>query len=413
MVTDMADVFFILCAALGGGQPASTDWPQFLGPTRDGVYAGDDVVPPAGGAPTGPWKRKVGQGFSAPVVAGGKLVIHHRQGGLEVADCLDAATGAPIWSSSAPTAYRDDFGFDEGPRATPAISGGRVFVHGAEGLLRAIGMDDGKEAWKVDTRAVFKTRKGYFGAACSPLVEGGLVLLNVGGEGSAGIVALDAASGKTAWTATGDGASYSSPVAATVGGKRLAFFFTRAGLTALDPATGAVRFQFPWRARMDASVNAATPIVSGDLVFISASYGTGAALLRLGDAAPQVVWSSDDVLSCHYATGVLRDGKLYGFDGRQEHGARLRAVDLVPGKVLWTRERFGSGTITLAGTHLLVVTEDGELVMAPASPAGFEEAARTRLLPGTVRAHPALAAGRLYIRNEDTLACFDLRKAGK
>jgi outer membrane protein assembly factor BamB len=404
---------FVLVAALAGEPPSPADWPQFLGPTRDGVYAGGDLALPPKGEPPVLWRKKVGQGFSAPVVAAGKVILFHRAGDREVLDALDPTTGDPIWSSSAPTAYKDDFGFDAGPRATPAAADGRVFAFGAEGLLRAVDLDGGKEAWTVDTRAAFKVRKGFFGAACSPLVEGGLVLLNVGGEGNAGIAAFDAATGKTVWTSTGDRASYSSPVAATVGGARHALFFTRAGLVDLDPATGAVRFQFPWRARMEASVNAATPIVAGDLVFISASYGVGAALLRIKEPAPEVVWSSDDVLSCHYATSVLRDGRLYGFDGRQEHGPSLRCVDLLAGKVLWTKDRFGAGTVTLAGGQLLIVTEGGELVVAPASPDGFRETARARILAGTVRSYPALASGRLYVRNEDTLACFDLRKAEK
>jgi outer membrane protein assembly factor BamB len=365
-------------------------------------------VPPGDG-PRVLWEKKVGQGFSAPVVAGGKLVLFHRVGDREILDCLDSETGAPLWSSSAPTSYEDDFGFDPGPRATPAISGGRVYAVGAEGDLRAVEMDGGKEAWAVDTRAVFKTKKGYFGVACSPLVEAGKVLLNVGGA-QAGIVAFDAATGKALWRATDAGASYSSPVVATVGGARHALFFTRAGLADLDPGTGAVRFQFPWRARIDASVNAATPIVSGDLVFISASYGTGAALLRLKDPSPDVVWSSDEVLSCHYATSVLHDGRLFGFDGRQEHRPSLRCVDLLSGKVLWTKDRFGAGTVTRAGGDLLIVTEEGELVLAPASPEGFREATRVRLLPRTVRSYPAFASGRLYVRNEETLACIDLRK---
>ncbi len=166
----------------------------------------------------------------------------------------------PIWTVEYPTAYRDDFGFDEGPRAIPVIAGGRIFTHGADGMLQALDFASGRKLWAVDTRRDFSVAKGYFGAASSPLVDGDRVLLNVGGR-NAGIVAFDAATGKTVWTATSDEASYSSPVMADIAGQRTAVFFTRAGLVALDPASGTVRYQHRWRARMAASVNAATPLV--------------------------------------------------------------------------------------------------------------------------------------------------------
>ena len=147
----------------------------------------------------------------------------------------------------------------------------------------------------MDTTAKFQVPKGFFGAAGSPLVDGDRVLMNIGGAG-AGLVAFDAATGKTLWTATNHQASYSAPVLATINGARHALFFTRAGLVDADPATGKVRFEFPWRARMQASVNAAAPIVVDDMVFLSASYGTGAVLLQIGPGGPKQVWASDDSL---------------------------------------------------------------------------------------------------------------------
>jgi outer membrane protein assembly factor BamB len=223
-------------------------------------------------------------------------------------------------------------------------------------------------------------------------------------------VAFEKDSGKVLWKATDDEASYSSPAMATIDGKRHAFFFTRSGLTDLDPENGTVRFQFPWRARADASVNAATPLVAGDLVFISASYQTGAALLKIKGSEVEKVWSSDDVLSNHYATSILYQGYLYGFDGRQEYRPRLRSVELKTGKVSWTKERFGAGTVTLAGDRLLILKESGDLLLAPATPGGFKVTAEAKVLPETVRAYPALASGRLYARSQDTLVCVDLRK---
>ena len=250
------------------------------------------------------------------MVAEGRLILFHRIGGKEVVEALDAATGRPIWSFDYPTQYRDDFGFDEGPRAAPTVAGGRVYTFGAEGALHCLDFATGKKIWSLDTHKQFQVAKGYFGAAGAPLVDGGRVLMNIGGA-LAGLAAFDAATGKTLWTVPNQEASYSSPVAATIQGSRHALFFTRAGLVDVDPATGKVRYELPWRARMKASVNAATPIVVDDFVFVSASYGTGAVLLQIGADGLKKIWASDDALTNHYATSVYKDGFLYGFHGRQ------------------------------------------------------------------------------------------------
>jgi outer membrane protein assembly factor BamB len=398
-------LFLFLSAASG------EDWPQFLGPARNGVYAATDVALPwPKGGPAVLWKKEIGQGFSGPVVSGGKVILFHRVGDREVVECLNARTGERIWMSDYATHYRDDFGFDEGPRGTPAIAAGRVYTFGAEGVLQSLDFETGKRIWSVETQPKFGVRKGFFGAACSPLVEGDRVLLNVGGPNGAGIAAFEAASGKTLWTATNDDAGYSAPIAATIGGVRHAIFFTRNGLVDVDPANGKIRFQFPWRSRGQASVNAAAPLLIGDLLFLSASYGTGAGVFQLDAVNAKRLWTSDDVLSNHYATSVYQDGYLYGYHGRQEFGPSLRAVELKTGKVAWSEDDFKAGTITLAGGQLLVLRESGELVLAPASPKAFQPVARAQVLPATVRSYPALADGRLYVRNEKTLVCLDLKK---
>jgi outer membrane protein assembly factor BamB len=400
----------LLLAALPAG---AGDWPQFLGPSRNGVYPGEDLSStwPEKGPPIR-WEKEVGRGFSAPVVAGGRLILFHRAGDEEVLAAFDAESGRPLWSCAQATRFRDQMGIgDDGPRATPAIDSGRVFALGAEGRLIAADLESGKELWSVDTREEYRTAEGYFGAACSPLVEGGRVLLNIGGADGAGIVALEAATGKLAWKATDHEASYSSPVAATLEGERHVFFFTRSGLVDLAPADGRIRFQFPWRARIAASVNAAAPLVIGRRVFISASYQTGAALLEIKEGGFEKLWTADGVLSNHYATSVHHGGFLFGFDGRQEAGPNLRCVELATGKVRWSEDRFGAGTLLLAGDRLLILTEEGELVAAAADPERFRLLARRKLLAPEVRAHPALARGLFFARNQRKLICADLRPA--
>ena len=372
-----------------------------MGPSRDGVYTGGLV---SEAAPELVWKIDVGQGFSAPVVKGGRLILFHRLDNRERVDAVDAGTGELLWSYDYATAYRDDFGFDEGPRATPTVAGGRVFTFGAQGVLHALDFETGKKIWSVDTRARFGVRKGWFGAASSSLVVEDKLLHNVGSRDGAGIVAFDTATGKVLWQATDDEVSYSSPTRAGSDG----VFFTRSGLVLLELDSGVVRYEKRWRSRSNASVNGATPLVIDDIIFISASYGTGATVLRMSDEGLEELWSSDDALSNHYATAVHRDGVLYGFHGRQEYGQAFRAIDLKSGKVHWSVDRFMAGTVTLSGDRLVIVRESGELVIAEASPEAFRVLGRAELLPGVIRAYPALANGHLYVRNERTLACFKL-----
>jgi outer membrane protein assembly factor BamB len=389
---------------------AAQDWPQILGPNRNGIYTGPDIVAsfPRSGPPK-MWSRPVGAGFAGPAVAGERLVLFHRVNNRETVEAMEAATGKTTWTFDYPTSYRDDFGFDEGPRAVPVIADGRVFTHGADGWLHGVDVTTGKLLWSSDTRRVFDAPKGYFGVASSPLVDGNRVLVNVGGK-RGGIVAFEAASGKTLWTSTSDEASYSAPVIADINGRHTAVFFTRTGLVALDPSNGTVLYQHRWRARMAASVNAATPIVSGDRIFLSAQYGTGAVLLQVTNSAVKPIWSGDESMSNHYSTSVLKDGYLYGFDGRQEFGQTLRCVELATGKVMWDVDGFGAGTLLLAGETLVITRESGELALATASPRAFRFNARAQLIKGVVRAYPALANGRYYVRNERELAAFDLTK---
>jgi outer membrane protein assembly factor BamB len=392
------------------GTPAADDWPQYFGAGRDGVYRGTPIADawPAGGPKT-LWKKPVGEGFSGPVISGGRLILHHRVGAEEVVEAMDVKTGASQWRYAYPTNYRDDFGFDEGPRAVPVVSNGIVYTFGAQGQLHAVGLADGKKRWSEDTTTRYRVAKGFFGAAGSPLVEDGRVIANVGGKG-AGIVAFDAASGKVLWTATDDEASYSSGVGATFGGKRLAVFLTRSNLLGLEPATGAIVFRRPWRARNASSVNAASPVVIGDLIFVSAEYGPGAGVLRVEGSNLVDVWTGLDSLTNHYATAVHVNGILYGYHGRQEFGPALRAVELRTGKVRWSQDQFRAGSILLAGNRLVIMREGGELVLADATPDAFKPLARAQVLPAVVRAFPALSDGILYVRNENTLVALDLRK---
>lgn len=394
-----------LALTLSGG-----DWPQFLGPGRDGHSPETGLNRDwAKAPPVVAWKRDVGTGWAGPVVAGGRLILFHRIEGNEVVACLDAATGQEKWTFDYPTRYRDDFGFDDGPRATPLVAGERVFTLGANGDLHGLELATGKKLWHRNLLADYKADKGFFGVACSPVLAGGKLLVNVGGKG-AGIVAFDPATGKEAWKATDDPASYSSPTVAEIDGKALAVFLTRNGLVALEPETGKVRYAFEWRPRIRESVNAATPLVWKGDIFLTVSYGTGAVLLRPKGGEVEEVWSNDRTLSCQYNTPVRLGDYLYGVHGRADTGVtQLRCVEWKTGAVKWAEPKTRPAHLIAVDGGVLALTEDGELVRFDASPDAYKERGRAKVLEKPTRAAPALADGRLYARDSTRLVCVKLK----
>lgn len=404
-------VFWLLCLAAG---VHAADWPQLLGPNRDGIYAGKDLAAewPKGG-PRVMWQKKIGQGFAAPVVAKGKLILFTRVGDAETVEALDAKDGKFLWKFEYPTAYRDNFGFDPGPRGTPTVAGDKVFTFGADGMLSCLTLADGKKLWSVDCKKEFAAPQGFFGLACSPLVEGRAVIVDAGGKSSTGaacLVAFDCESGKMLWQSFADEPSYSSPIAATLGGRRCVLALTRAHFIGLNPVDGKILFQQPFNPPVHASVTGALPTVAGDSVFISAAYDLGAMMFRVENGKLAKVWSGDEQLSLQFTTAVHRHGFLYGLHGRHDiGGTELRCVELATGRVRWSKPGLAGANVLLASDSLLLLTENGELVRVAATPEGCRESARAQILGRGVRAHPALADGLFYARSKDTLVCLDLR----
>jgi outer membrane protein assembly factor BamB len=287
-----------------------------------------------------------------------------------------------------------------------------VYLLGPAGELQCVELASGKKVWFRNLFEEFSAPDGYFGAGSTPIVEQGKLLVNVGGTEGAGLVALSPANGQTLWKATDEAASYSSPVAATIGGARQVIFITRLNVVSVNPQDGAVQFRFPFGAR-GPTVNAANPLVLGDHLFVSASYGVGARWSKLAARGAISVWESDEVMSSQYTTCVEKDGYLYGIDGRQDVGvARLRCFDPQGPKIAWTREGFGTGTLILADGKLLIMKTDGELLLAEPSPKAFQPLASVKLFDTTVQALPALARGRLYARDTRTLKCVMVGEAG-
>ena len=425
------------------------DWKSFLGPTHNAISTETKLLPqfPRKG-PKLVWEMKTGEGYSSPAIAGNRLVYLHRVAGEEVVECLHPETGERYWKFSYPTKYRDRYGYSSGPRASPVIDGDYVYTYGAQGKLHCLHLETGQLVWKRDLAREFKVLQNFFGTAATPLIEGNRLIINVGAPGGPTVAAFDKASGKMLWGA-GDqwGPSYASPVPATVHRKRLVFVFAggesrppTGGLLSIDPSNGKSDFAFPWRSRSFESVNASSPVIVGDQVFVSASYRAGGALLNLlPDGGHSVAWTTKE-FNLHWNTAVHRDGYLYGFHGRNEPDAQLVCLRLKDGTVVWretpeweekvrvggeTRQMLAStlrGSLLWADGRFLALGEHGHLLWLDLSPQGYREISRAKLFfARQTWAAPVLSRGLLYICQNSRgvsdgspprLLCYDLR-AGK
>jgi outer membrane protein assembly factor BamB len=351
---------------------------------------------PASG-PRVSWRYPLGSGYAGAAAVGERVVVFHRIGNSECVECLSAASGKSLWKTDFSATYRGGIDPDTGPRCVPLVADGNVFVFGAAGDLHSVKLDSGNKIWSRSLYADYKGDEGYFGAGSTPILVGGQLLVNVGGRG-AGVVALDPASGKTLWQASDEAASYSSPTAARIGGHDKAIFITRLNCVVADPATSTVTKLFPFGQR-GPTVNAATPLVIGNNLFLTASYGVGAALAPLADTPEKPIWTNDNTLSSQYATPVEAGGFAYGIHGREDQGvAELRCIEAATGKVQWKKTGFGVAHIIFANNKLLIQKADGHLYLAAADPTKYRELSTARISSDPTRALPALAGGRLFVR---------------
>ena len=310
-----------------------------------------------------------GTGYASPAIADDHLVFIHRLANEEIVECLHPETGGRHWQYRYATAFEDRYGYNNGPRSSPVIAGERVYTMGAEGSLHCLDLESGRVVWQRDLRAAYKVRQDFFGTGSTPLVEGSLLIVNVGGPGGPCVVGFDRLTGREVWRAGRQwGPSYASPVPAVIHGQRRVLVFAggeseppSGGLMSIDPATGRVDFEFPWRSRTFESVNASCPVVFDNKVFISASYRTGSALVEVRrDFTHRLVWTTQE-FGLHFSTALYRDGYLYGFDGRNEPDASLACLDASNGNVVWRETPEWTETF---GTRSLVTWP------APGIPAG-------------------------------------------
>jgi outer membrane protein assembly factor BamB len=412
----------LLVVLVASSVAAADDWPAWLGPRRDGSTT-EKVIPWKDGLKI-LWKQPVGEGHSSPVVVGDRVYLHARvkDSTQEAVGAYSIKDGTPAWMK---TYDRGNFKslFGNGPRATPTVAAGKVYTFGITGLLTCFAADSGEQLWQADALKETKAANLFFGASCSPLVEGKLVLVNAGGKG-ASLVAYDKDNGKIVWHVLDDKASYASPIAIGSGDKRQVIFLTAKGLVSVAPKDGRVFWQHPLVDKLFES--STTPVVIGDVLFGSSiTYGGLGLKMADGPDGPKVsqVWMKPE-MNCYFSTPVaVGKDHLYIVTGtkpslgallpgakKQPTQANLHCVDAQTGAILWTRPKVGTYHASLVRTgddKLLLIEEAGNLVLVDPNPKEYRELARAKIC-GNTWAHPAIANGSLYISDNNELVCVRL-----
>jgi outer membrane protein assembly factor BamB len=394
-------VFLISIAAYGD------DWPQWRGPNRDGLSLETGLLPswPAGGPPL-VWKATgLGAGYSTVTIDGGRMFTLGAARDVEYLIALDARTGKELWRTRLGRRYENNRG--DGPRGAPTVDGARVYALGGSGDLASVEAATGKVIWHVNLLSRFSAGNISWGISESPLVLSDRVLVNAGGRGGS-LVALGKNDGSTLWATESDEAGYSSAVVAEIRGVRQAVFFTGERVLGVRVDDGSVLWSY--RRVSNRTANVATPIVRGNFVFVSSDYGTGCALLEIqgdssGMSAREVYFHQD--MKNHHATSVLVDDTLFGFSS-----SILTALDFETGEVLWRDRSVGKGSLVVADGRLYLFGENGVAGLAEATREGYRETGRFELQTSgsPTWSHPVVANARLYLRDQDTLYCYDVKK---
>jgi len=402
----------LLVAGLGLlGTARGADWPRFRGPAADGISQEKEWLGAwPGGQPRQVWKGNVGVGFSSLVVAGGRVYSmgHNgrKEGGLDSVVCLDAATGRELWRQSYPQALADHY-YEGGTTGTPTLDGNRLYTIAKSGTVHCLDAAAGTVLWKRELAGELGAKVPEWGFSGAPHIHGNLVIFNAGEAG----IALDKATGKQAWSSGKGSAGYGTPVPFKAGETEALAIFGLKHVIAVEPSTGRELWRHPWKTKYD--VNAADPVVAGDLMFISSGYGTGASAIRFTATSAKEVWKSQ-VLHAHMQAPVVIGGYVYGIDGDGGDGdSRLKCIELATGRLAWESPKAETGVLSAADGKILWVTGRGELIVVKASPEKYDEIVRAQVAGGKIWTAPVLSNGRLYVRNwKGDILCLDVRGSG-
>jgi len=381
----------------------STYWADFLGPGRQGHYDQQPILTswPAGGLPR-IWKQPVGGGYASFTVANGLAFTIEQRRRKEVVAAYDVHTGHERWTDSWDALFEEVLG-GNGPRATPVWDEGRVYALGAKGELRCLDAATGKLIWNKNILTDNGAANVHWGMSASPLIVDDKVIVTPGGSHGNSIVAYDKLTGKRIWGTLDDPSAYDSPEIATLGGRRQIIVITGRRAVGVALEDGKLLWEFPWATQQD--INVAQPIaVSANRVYLSSGYGHGAAVVELtpdGDGFDtRAVWSNNRMKN-KFNSAVLHNGFIYGLDE-----GILACVDVESGELKWKGGRYGYGQLLLASDHLVVLTEEGDVVLVRATPESHQEVARFTALSGKTWNIPAISDGVLLVRNEVEMAAF-------
>lgn len=390
------------------------DWPQFLGPTRNGQSAEKDLIRsfPKDG-PKVIWKSTLGVSMSGFAVAGERLLTLFQDDSKQYAVCLKTQDGSEVWKTELAPLYENGMG--NGPRATPSISAGKIMVSTGEGILVALDEVTGRKTWSVNVPESLDTKPSEYGMSCSPLIVDSIVIVHAGAA-SAAVAGFDLETGKLVWKCGVGNAGYSSPVLMTLAGTTQAVSFTASGVVGINPKTGDQLWAFDFPTEYDC--NTANPVqLSPNELLISAGENHGSVMLKIQpdgkDFRVEEVWSSlgkDSQLRAEWQTPVVIDGHLYGLDNSGSAGpiTNLVCIRLKDQKTVWQKNRFGKSNLIAAEGKLFLTTMEGEVVIVEASPAAFKELGRATVME-TTRQAPALSNGRLFVRDDKQVICIDVR----
>ena len=381
-------------------------WTSFRGPNRDGRYTQtpintswiDDGLVPL-------WKQPIGGGYASFVVADARAFTIEQRRDQEVVVAYDPATGRELWTHAWDTNFQEIMG-GPGPRSTPTWHDGRVYALGATGHFWCLDAETGAVIWHRDILEDSSAGNLEWAMAASPLIVGDIVIVQPGGRNGWSVVAYDTASGGVVWHALDDAQAYTSPMDVTLAGRRQVLVVTGERAVGLGVEDGTLLWEYSWTPSGPRSI--AQPVqVGNDRVFLSAGYGHGAAVIRLtmdGDSLEvETVWQNTRMKN-RFSSSVLLDGYIYGLDE-----SILACVDAATGELQWKGGRYGYGQLLLAGDHLVVLTEDGDLALVRATPERHDERARFEAIDGKTWNVPAMADGRLFVRNAREMAAYDLR----